>query len=50
MRPWPRADRRAGGFDATPIPNTPTGYTLRITFHSATNVRYTEVRLNADIV
>ncbi|KAJ5626060.1 hypothetical protein N7510_002369 [Penicillium lagena] len=28
-------DKPAGGFDATPIPSAPPGYTLKITFHRA---------------
>ncbi|KAK5687807.1 hypothetical protein LTR17_026744 [Elasticomyces elasticus] len=34
----PTEDGPAGGFDATPIPPRPAGYTLKITIHRATNL------------
>lgn len=35
----PEAEHQpAGGYDATPVPSAPPGYTLRITFHRATNL------------
>lgn len=39
----------AGGYDATPIPQAPPGYTLRITFHRAENLPYADIAsLSAD--
>lgn len=32
----------AGGFDATPIPSAPSGYTVRITFHRAHNLPFAD--------
>ena len=32
------ASKPKGGFDSTPIPNAPAGYTIRILFHRATNL------------
>lgn len=33
----------AGGFDGTPIPRTPPGYTLKFTFHRATNLPFADL-------
>ncbi|RMZ82937.1 hypothetical protein DV737_g1809, partial [Chaetothyriales sp. CBS 132003] len=33
----------AGGFDATPVPSAPPGYTLRITFHGAENLPFADL-------
>jgi len=33
----------AGGFDATPIPKAPPGYTLKITFHKAENLPFADL-------
>lgn len=33
----------AGGFDATPLPQAPPGYTIKITFHRATNLPMADV-------
>jgi len=33
----------AGGFDATPLPQTPPGYTIKITFHRATNLPMADI-------
>jgi hypothetical protein len=39
----------AGGFDDTPIPHAPPGYTLKITFHRATNLPLADINtLSAD--
>lgn len=32
----------AGGYDSTPIPNAPPGYTLKITFHRAENLPFAD--------
>ena len=32
------APKPKGGFDSTPVPNAPAGYTIRILFHRATNL------------
>lgn len=32
-----------GGYDATPIPNAPPGYTVKITFHRATNLPMADI-------
>ena len=42
----PEADREkrpAGGFDSTPIPPAPPGYTVKFTFHRATNLPFTDI-------
>ncbi|KAF2178490.1 hypothetical protein K469DRAFT_731521 [Zopfia rhizophila CBS 207.26] len=33
----------AGGFDSTPIPSAPSGYTVKITFHRATNLPLADI-------
>lgn len=33
----------AGGFDATPIPHAPPGYTVKITFHRARNLPFADI-------
>ena len=33
----------AGGFDATPIPQAPPGYTIRVTFHKAENLPMADI-------
>ncbi|KAF2707104.1 C2 domain-containing protein [Pleomassaria siparia CBS 279.74] len=39
----------AGGFDDTPIPKAPPGYTIKITFHKATNLPLADINtLSAD--
>lgn len=39
----------AGGFDDTPVPHAPPGYTLKITFHRATNLPCADISsLSAD--
>jgi hypothetical protein len=39
----------AGGFDDTPVPRAPPGYTVRITFHRATNLPLADINtLSAD--
>lgn len=40
-----KADERkpAGGFDTTPLPKAPPGYTLKITFHRASNLPMADV-------
>ena len=36
-------DGPAGGFDATPIPSVPAGFTIKITFHRATNLPIADI-------
>lgn len=38
----------AGGFDATPVPKAPAGYTLKFTFHSAKNLPFADISLTSD--
>lgn len=39
----------AGGFDATPVPHAPTGYTVKITFHRATHLPIADMgKLSSD--
>lgn len=33
----------AGGFDATPVPHAPPGYTVKITFHRAKNLPFADI-------
>ncbi|KAI9704393.1 MAG: hypothetical protein M1836_007256 [Candelina mexicana] len=40
----PKAEKQpAGGYDSTPIPKAPPGYTLKITFHRATNLPMADI-------
>ncbi len=40
----PKAEQPpAGGYDSTPIPKAPPGYTLKITFHRATNLPMADI-------
>lgn len=39
----PKEPQPAGGFDQTPLPRRPTGYTIAITFHRATNLPMADV-------
>ncbi|KAF2098650.1 hypothetical protein NA57DRAFT_39354 [Rhizodiscina lignyota] len=39
----PKDDQPAGGFDQTPLPRAPPGYTIQITFHRATNLPMADV-------
>jgi hypothetical protein len=36
-------DEPAGGFDATPVPRAPPGWTVKITFHRATNLPMADI-------
>jgi hypothetical protein len=39
----------AGGYDSTPVPSAPPGYTIRFTFHHAKNLPYADLgSLSAD--
>ena len=35
-------EESAGGFDSTPVPYAPVGYTLKFTFHRATNLPFAD--------
>ena len=39
-RPSPKAKHPPGGFDSTPIPHAPPGYTLKFTIHRAVNLLF----------
>ena len=36
-------EKPAGGFDSTPVPRTSTGHTLKITFHRAENLPFSDI-------
>ncbi|KAF2141706.1 uncharacterized protein K452DRAFT_271389 [Aplosporella prunicola CBS 121167] len=36
-------DEPAGGYDSTPIPHAPPGYTIKVTFHRATNLPMADI-------
>ncbi|EEQ88753.1 C2 domain-containing protein [Blastomyces dermatitidis ER-3] len=45
----PRQEQPAGGFDSTPVPAAPPGFTLKFTFHRASNLPIADIStLSAD--
>ncbi|EDN07535.1 conserved hypothetical protein [Histoplasma mississippiense (nom. inval.)] len=45
----PQEQQPAGGFDSTPVPPAPPGFTLKFTFHRASNLPIADIRtLSAD--
>ena len=45
-KPAPTAEKKkgpAGGYDATPVPQLPSGFTVKFTFHRATNLPFADI-------